>query len=218
MGGSDRRRREREARRRSILDAARELIATEGLGALTMERVAEGAELAKGTLYLQFAGRGELLAELVIDWLDGMSRRFADARASVADPLGAMEAIGRAWALYAAETADLAPLLEQARTRVFLEGLGTGVQARLAEANARPHLCLAAAVGEAQARGQLAADRDPLELALELAAFSMGVLELCLCLRGSSIAPDPDNMLSRAWSRLLDPLLATAPNQPESPR
>lgn len=64
MAVSQRRQREREARRRSILDAAEQVISERGLWATTMEDVAREAELSKGTLYLYFDNRDALCAAL----------------------------------------------------------------------------------------------------------------------------------------------------------
>jgi AcrR family transcriptional regulator len=207
MGGLERRERLRQAKRQEILDAARFLIGESGLAAFTMDRLAERTEMAKGTLYLHFPSRADLLGELVAHWLDGMAGRFGQAAAGAPDPLGALEAIGLAWADYAHATRDLEPLLGQARTRLFQEELTGPARERLAEANARPYAVLAEAVAAAQARGLLSDRVAPLDLALELAAFSMGVLELCTCLEGCALRPEPDSMLRRAWSRLLDPLI-----------
>lgn len=64
MVAKSRRQREKEARRRAILDAAERLIAERGLWATTMEDVATEAELSKGTLYLYFDTRDALCAAI----------------------------------------------------------------------------------------------------------------------------------------------------------
>lgn len=217
MGGAERRERERLARRGEILDAARALIGEDGLAAFTMERLAERVEVAKGTLYLHFPSRSELLGELVAHWLDGMADRFRTAAQAAPDPLSALEAVGLAWADYTHSTRDLEPLLGLARTRLFHEELGSAARERLAAANARPYTVLAEAVAAAQARGLLSDRVAPLDLALELAAFSMGVLELCTCLEGCALRPDPGDMLRRAWGRLLDPLFLVDPAVAKGP-
>lgn len=206
MGGTERRERERLARRGEILAAARALIGEGGLPAFTMDRLAERTEVAKGTLYLHFPSRAELLGELVVQWLEDMAEGFRQAARTAPDPLAALEAIGLAWSDHARSTQDLEPLLGLARTRLFQDELGAAARERLATANALPFTVLAEAVGVAQARGLLADRVAPLDLALELAAFSMGVLELCTCLEGCPLRQDPQAMLRRAWSRLLDPL------------
>ncbi len=56
-----------EVRRRQILDAAAELAVSEGLESTSIARVAEAAGIAKGSIYLQFGSRQELLAALQAD-------------------------------------------------------------------------------------------------------------------------------------------------------
>ncbi len=48
-----------------ILDIARQLVFSEGLQAVSMERVAQEAGVSKVTLYARFANRNELLSALV---------------------------------------------------------------------------------------------------------------------------------------------------------
>ncbi len=59
-----RRKREKEARRAAILDAAESLVAARGYASLTMDAVAREAELSKGTLYLYFENRDALCAAI----------------------------------------------------------------------------------------------------------------------------------------------------------
>ncbi len=56
-----------EVRRRQILDAAAELAVSEGLDRASIAKVAEAAGIAKGSIYLHFASRDELLAGLQAD-------------------------------------------------------------------------------------------------------------------------------------------------------
>ena len=65
MGIVQRKEREREQRRGVILDAARNVIRKHGLENCSMERIAEEAELAKGTLYLYYRNRDEMLIPLL---------------------------------------------------------------------------------------------------------------------------------------------------------
>ncbi len=64
MGISERREREKNARRRAILERAKELILQKGVERLTMEDVAQRAELSKATIYLYFSGKEVLLNEI----------------------------------------------------------------------------------------------------------------------------------------------------------
>lgn len=77
-------------RRREILDAASGLAQEEGYARLTMERVAERAGVAKGTLYTYFKDKNELVTVLVIEAtnqaLDQL-RRIAETPGSASERL-----------------------------------------------------------------------------------------------------------------------------------
>jgi len=64
MGISERREREKEERRRAILNCARELIILHGVQRVSMEDIARKAELSKATVYLYFSSKDILLNEI----------------------------------------------------------------------------------------------------------------------------------------------------------
>jgi AcrR family transcriptional regulator len=66
MSVAARREREREGRRSLILDAAERVFQRRGLDATTMDDIAAEAQLAKGTLYLYFATKEELLLGMAL--------------------------------------------------------------------------------------------------------------------------------------------------------
>lgn len=61
-----RRQREREDREEAILRAARDLFLRNGINATTMADIADGCELAKGTLYLYFDSKDEVAFALLL--------------------------------------------------------------------------------------------------------------------------------------------------------
>jgi TetR/AcrR family transcriptional regulator len=67
-----RREREKEERRQSILRAAREAVQEEGFHRVTMDGIAERAEVSKGTVYLYFESKENLLAFLLLDGLQAL--------------------------------------------------------------------------------------------------------------------------------------------------
>ena len=67
MGVQERKVREKGQRRVDILDSARQAFIKHGLEQTSMDRIAQEAELAKGTLYLYFRNRDELLMALIAD-------------------------------------------------------------------------------------------------------------------------------------------------------
>ncbi|MEO8034156.1 MAG: TetR/AcrR family transcriptional regulator [Acidobacteriota bacterium] len=64
MGPKERREREREEIRGRILDAARELFASEGYEAVTMRRIADRIEYSPTAIYFHFRDKEALLKEL----------------------------------------------------------------------------------------------------------------------------------------------------------
>lgn len=67
MGIHERKEREREGRMAAILDSARNAFAKFGIDHCTMDMIAKEAELSKGTLYLYYRNRNELLLGLVAE-------------------------------------------------------------------------------------------------------------------------------------------------------
>jgi len=64
MGITERREREKNERRKAILNSARELVLTQGVEHVSMEDIAIKAELSKATVYLYFSSKEDLLNEI----------------------------------------------------------------------------------------------------------------------------------------------------------
>ena len=60
VGTKERKVREKEQRKETILSAAVQIIAEKGFECATMEDIAAGSELSKGTLYLYFEDKSSL--------------------------------------------------------------------------------------------------------------------------------------------------------------
>jgi len=59
-----------EFRRREILDAARARFAGQGVSETTVEHIAKAAHVAKGTVYLYYGSKDEILRQLLVEDLD----------------------------------------------------------------------------------------------------------------------------------------------------
>jgi len=70
MGVTERRRREREVRRELAIDAAMAIYEEEGYHAITMEKIAERAELSRAALYLYFKNKEEILVSAIVAHAD----------------------------------------------------------------------------------------------------------------------------------------------------
>jgi AcrR family transcriptional regulator len=111
LGISERRQREREARREQILRAAVEVFAERGLEGASMEAVAERAELGKASLYYYFPTKQALLDAV----LEAGAERFSGELAAVRAPEGglpeALQALLVFHLHFFQENAELMPVL-----------------------------------------------------------------------------------------------------------
>lgn len=96
MGPKERREREREEIRTSILDAARELFAHEGVEAVTMRRIAEKIEYSPTAIYFHFKDKESLLSELCDYDFRQFAQRFTEA-AQIPDPIERLRVAGQAY-------------------------------------------------------------------------------------------------------------------------
>lgn len=64
-----------EVRREQILDAAARVLAAKGLGAMTVADVVDGAGIAKGTFYLYFGSKEDLVAALQARYQESLITR-----------------------------------------------------------------------------------------------------------------------------------------------
>jgi AcrR family transcriptional regulator len=78
MGVAERKRREKEARSKSIKASAKTLFARKGFPNVSMAEIAENAEVSKGTLYLYFKSKEELYYSLIEPILEQHHKLIAD--------------------------------------------------------------------------------------------------------------------------------------------
>ncbi|OPL11707.1 MAG: hypothetical protein AVO39_05160 [delta proteobacterium MLS_D] len=97
MGSQERRRREKELRRKQILDAARKLLFQKGINATTVNQIARNAELSVGTLYLYFKNKEDIYAALQEEGLNILHKMIKKAASGPAEPLQKLENIALAY-------------------------------------------------------------------------------------------------------------------------
>ena len=100
MGIKERREREREEIRTKILDAARELFATQGYEAVTMRKIAERIEYSATAIYVHFKDKESVLRELCETDFRTLARELYEI-AKIADPIERLRATGLAYAEFA---------------------------------------------------------------------------------------------------------------------
>lgn len=97
MGTKERRERERQEVREKILEAARDLFASEGYEAVTMRKIADRIEYSPTAIYLHFKDKEAVVRELCeLDFL-ALAQEFGGI-AAIADPVERIRAAGLAYA------------------------------------------------------------------------------------------------------------------------
>ncbi len=79
MSTAERKERERNRRRNEIIDASEKLLFSMGFDSVTMDDIARETELARGTLYLYFKNRDDILVAIAIRGVRLMNRMYRDA-------------------------------------------------------------------------------------------------------------------------------------------
>lgn len=102
MGISERKERETEALRERVLDAAEDIMVSEGVRHITMRRIASMVEYAPTVLYRLFANKDDLMDHLIARGYRGVRRRYEEALGSAGgDPLARLTAVLDAYTGYA---------------------------------------------------------------------------------------------------------------------
>jgi AcrR family transcriptional regulator len=159
------------ATRAAVVDAAEELLAAGGPEAVTLEGIAERADVAVQTVYNRVGGRAAVLIAVAERALEDNRTYMDDAYAAPGTPVERIRAASTAYVRFAAERPHQFRLLaEPPEEPAALER----VAALVDEQNAK----LAAALADGVADGSLAADLDPVTTATALWAAMNGVLGL----------------------------------------
>jgi TetR/AcrR family fatty acid metabolism transcriptional regulator len=80
-------------KRQAILEAAQHVFAESGFHTSTMDAVADAAGVAKGTIYLYFKSKNELLTELMDDRTNKLTRMLVEGVEAESDVHGKLKAL-----------------------------------------------------------------------------------------------------------------------------
>lgn len=211
-----RRARNRLARHRSYLQTALQIATDEGLGALTMQRLAAEVDAAVGTVYTYFPSKGALLAEVQREAIERLTASYLllrpelDARVADTDPtiaaLAHLVGFGRFWIasldVFPQEQRLLQQLMTDADRAVPAEDAARVVPAALRHLDlARERFTRAREVGALQAPD----GADDFTRTVSFAAALSGVLQLGKLARwddlfaGPTLARSLVDDLLRGW-------------------
>jgi AcrR family transcriptional regulator len=147
--------RDRQVRRREAIREARRILGEEGVGALSMRRLAKASKMAVNTLYAMFSTRDGILQAIVEDTIAERVARLSKVEGG-ADPVERLDALVRASLQHAVDNPGLfkpmyRALTDQRALKWRVQEVGAGF--------------FAARIDEAVAAGQLRDDTDAASLA-----------------------------------------------------
>ena len=180
--------------REAIIDAARELVASAGLEALSLRRLAARLGVTAPALYLHFAGKRELLRALAESEFATLEARFDDVTTD--DPVERVRATTRAYVTHARERPELFRVMF-----LFPPAVGGEGTADELPAATKTFAAAAARIEAAVAAGALRTD-DVLLTALALWSAAHGVATVLQL--GFDFPPDlEDRLVTEVTDRLL---------------
>lgn len=106
MGTKERREREKEQRKNDIINAAEELFFDKGYENTSIESVAEKAELSKGTIYIYFKNKNDLLHAIVHRALKILEGKFKIVASGKGSGIERLNALGKAYYSFFVEYPD----------------------------------------------------------------------------------------------------------------
>lgn len=183
MTVAQRREREREARRHHILDAAQRVFYARGFALATMEEVAEEAQLGKGTLYIYFRTKEDLLAGVASRHQRRMIGRFEQETTQATDGLDTIRRMLLAYADHMAEPREHLKMVVSRWAHGSPLGIGSTCADAMRDNVVRFFGMMRDAIEEGQQDGSIRADGDPARLAMKLWSCVNGalLLKLQLC-------------------------------------
>ena len=97
MGVKERKEKEKELRREGILKNGEKLFIEKGFVNTTMDEIARVCELAKGTLYLYFSSKEELLFSIIYKALSNLYELMFEYQKNLNDPVERLRMVGKAY-------------------------------------------------------------------------------------------------------------------------
>jgi TetR/AcrR family transcriptional regulator len=154
----DRREQERARRRQDILAAARVVFAQDGFRRATVDAIAQRAEVGKGTVYLYFASKEAVLAELVLQALADLAARLqaASDHCSVLHPDHKLRAMAEAYLAFGQQAPDYFWLLNAFDRGDFQDGVSAERREQLLIESSRTLDLVSQAIADGMALGLFA--------------------------------------------------------------
>lgn len=208
MNTLSRRQRDFLQREQLFLDTARQILRNDGIAHLTMDRIAELTEYAKGTVYKHFTCKEDILCALCLDCLQRMADLFRHASSIPGNSREHVLAVGTAYQLFTLQFPEEFDLLIASRTSKFRQKAAPKRVEDMGNADQVVHNQLRAIVGRAIAEDGLVLPPhigvDELCFTLWALSFGMLVLDQAQDMTTELQLPPVQQMLFSQFNLLLD--------------
>ena len=178
MGVAERKIREKEQRRDSILAAAERVIVDKGIDAATMDEIAEAAEVGKGTLYLYFRNKSALYLAFQEKWLDQLLSMYGSVLTEQRTGIELMRRIGEEYVLFVKSHPDYLNIMTYGDSLNKEELMASEVCKRCVDKADRLLSFVIRAIQIGISDGSIRKELNPRELGLHFWGGISGVVEL----------------------------------------
>jgi TetR/AcrR family transcriptional regulator len=176
MGISERKIREKEQRRKEILDIAERLFFSHGYEDVSMDGIAREVELNKATLYLYFENKEALFAAIVLRGIGILENKFIECREKKVPGAAKVVLMGEAYYQFSQEQPDYLRLIHFYGSERFSKE--NPYTAEIGKGYGTCRKILQEAVREGMDDGSVRDDIDPFFLSMYLMISFMGILSM----------------------------------------
>jgi len=179
LGTAERKQREKEKRRESIINAAEHVILQRGFEAATMDEIAEHAELSKGTLYLYFKNKTALYLAICARGSEKLNRQFAKVLAADKTGIELVRMLGEIYLSFVKENPIYFNAFSFYESILDQEFLANNKMAHKCEENSREAMAfITRTLQIGMQDGSIDDSYDPKQLAVIIWASSRGIVQV----------------------------------------
>ncbi|PKL68233.1 MAG: TetR/AcrR family transcriptional regulator [Methanomicrobiales archaeon HGW-Methanomicrobiales-1] len=176
MGISERKIREKEQRKKEILDTAERLFFSRGYDDVSMDGIANEVELNKATLYLYFKNKEALYAAIVLRGVSILEEKFRECREAEVTGMVKVTLMGQAYYRFSEEHPDYLRLIHFYGSERFSKE--NPYTAEIGKGYGTCRMILQDAVREGIGDGTIRADLDAFLISMYLMISFMGILSM----------------------------------------
>ena len=176
MGISERKIREKEQRRKEILDTAERLFFSRGYDDVSMDGIAHEVELNKATLYLYFKNKEALFAAIVLRGIAILQEKYQECMEAEVSGIVKVALMGQAYYRFSQEHPDYLRLIHFYGSERFSKE--NPYTAEIGKGYGTCRTILQDAVREGIDDGTIRADLDPFLISMYLMISFMGILSM----------------------------------------